>query len=141
MGALLPPTRLERIGRALGYFFTAMIGFAAVYFPQGTLDTGTEASLAMRNAIWVWALFMATAFPAALATLMGRHRVEFMLIPLFTFALAAANVSVWYTTVTIDNTLMARACASSALICLLTVRWFTLNRMNKIPPPWTLIEH
>jgi hypothetical protein len=90
--------------------------------------------------IWVWALFLGSALPAAVATLLGRHRIEFILIPLFTVALVAANVNVWFTVVTVDSTMMARACASSALVCLLAVRWFSLNRINKAPAPWIRTE-
>lgn len=134
-----PPSRWEKSGRALAYVFTALIGFSAVWFPRVLTDEGENTADRLGMLLWIWALFMATALPAAVATLLGRHRIEFILIPLFTVALLVANVNAWVT-VTTDPTVMARACASSALVCLLVVRWLALNRMNQTPFPWTLIK-
>lgn len=136
---VVPPTRWEKIGRAVAYMFTAMIGFSAVWFPRVLTDDGENTADRLGAVLWIWALFMASALPAAVATLLGRHRIEYILIPLFTVALAVANVNAWVTA-TADPTVMARACASSALVCLLAVRWISLNRMNRTPFPWTLIK-
>lgn len=140
MPHLVPPSRWEQIGRALAYTFTALIGFSAVWFPRVLTDGGETTAQRLGGAVvWVWAGFMATALPAAVATMLGRHRVEYILIPLFTVALLVANLNAWYN-VSIDPTIMARACASSALVCLLVVRWIGLNRLNRTPFPWTLIR-
>lgn len=142
----LPPTRWEKFGRALGYLFTALIGFGAVIFPVEYLSSSVETTTSRLGGgggamLWVWSLFMMTAFPAAVATLMARHRVEFILIPFFTTALLVANVNVWFNTVYADPTLMARASASSALLSLLCVRWLALNRLNRSSGLWTLTGH
>lgn len=139
MTHLSPPSRWEKGGRALAYLFTGLIGFSAAWFPRVLTDTGENTTDRLGWALWVWVFFMGTALPAAVATLMGRHRVEYILIPLFTVALAVANLNAWFN-VTYDPTIMARACASSALICLLAVRWIGLNRMNRTPFPWTLLK-
>lgn len=139
MAHFTPPSRWEQIGRALAYLFTALIGFGAAWFPRVLSDSGENTTERLGLVMWIWVGFMATAVPAAVATLMGRHRIEFILIPLFTVALAVANLNAWVN-VTYDPTIMARACASSALICLLCVRWIGLNRLNRTPFPWTLIR-
>lgn len=139
-----PPTRWEKFGRALGYLFTALIGFGAVCYPVNGLSTGGTVMTTTERLgplVWVWALFMLTAFPAAVATLLARHRIEFILIPFFTTALLVANVSVWFNTISDDPTLIARASASSALLCLLCVRWLALVRLNRVNGVWTQIEH
>lgn len=140
MPTLHPPSREERLSRALGYIFTGLIGFSAVVFPVDPAQYGQSTGARLGLLIYVWAAFMATAFAAAVATLMGRYRVEYVLLPLFTFALLVANVNAWYNVTTIDPTIAARACASSALVCLLAYRWFGLNRLSRVHELWTRIE-
>jgi hypothetical protein len=123
--------------------FTSLIGFGAVLFPVSGIssDMTNETTVDRLGVlVWIWALFMVTALPAAAATLLARHRVEFILIPFFTTALLVANVSVWFNTVSDDPTLIARASASSALLCLLCVRWLALNRLNRTNGIWTRTE-
>ena len=137
---LHPPTKQERIARALGYLFTGAIGFSAVLFPIETSPDYDSTEHRLGAMVIVWAIFMAAAVPAAIATFAGRHRIEYILLPLFTVALLVANVNAWYNVTTIDPTIAARACASSALICLLVLRWLQLNRLNKVHELWTRIE-
>lgn len=128
------PSRPERIGRASAYLFTAFIGFSSALFPNIQQET-TDTLDTVGSLLWPWAAFMATAVPAAIATLYARHRIEYILLPLFTVALAAGVVAAWFTA-QVDPTVMARASASSALVCLLVVRWMSLNRLNEVGK-WT----
>lgn len=135
MPTLLPPTRGERIGRAVAYLFTAGIG---VYVLMAPWLWHVETSMSV--APMVWAGFMITALPAAWATWQERHHIEFVLLPLFGSALLVALINTWIRAGE-DPTLIGRACASSALLCLFAVRLHSLHRISKIdPPPWTTTE-
>jgi hypothetical protein len=130
MPHIFPPSRGERRWRALSYCFCAVVGAWVLL--------GAEASListVLGKVTIVWAGFILTAFPAAIAVYWGRYRLESILLPLFGSALAASAINAW-SKVFMDHNeeLIGRSSIASALICLLVVRGLQLHRIVKAEP-------
>lgn len=138
MPTIYPPTPDEQVGRCLAYLFIGAVGVIVVATPD---EEVLQTALGFWSAV-VWALFIMTGFPAAIAALMGRYRVEYVLLPLFTAALLVANVYAWYRFgwVTHDIDVVPRLCISTALMFLLAVRARTLHRLIKVLK-WTRPLH
>jgi hypothetical protein len=125
-----PPTIDEQILRGIAYLFTAGIGGTLLLGDlYGTLIERQLGFVAL-----VWILFMLSGVPAAVSTILGFYRLEYVLLPCFGGALLTANVLTWFTAlfVTHDVTVLPRACASSALVFLLAWRWRQINRLIKV---------
>ena len=127
-----PPTRNESIARACGYAFIAVLGFYALTYPypDGRSYLGW-------SAVVVWSVFLLTSLPAAVATLYGRWRVEYMMLPLFGSGLAVAIVSAWIRAGSGDSRLIPSTSIATALLFLLVVRIFALHRITKAAKEWT----
>lgn len=132
MPTLMPPTKGEQRWRAVSYLFTAMTGMYVLIAP--TLSWGLQSRMGVASV--VWSLFMMTAIPAAVATLMGRYQVEAVLLWLFGSALLVALVNTWARAFTDDPVLIGRAAPATALLCLFVARLLSLHRITKAPP-WT----
>lgn len=134
MPSVFPPSRGEKSWRALSYLFTAGTGLYVLLAPA-VQSWGIETRLGIASI--VWAIFMLTALPAAVATWCGRYRIEAILLPLFGSALLVALINTWVRA-TDDPTLIGRASASTALLCLFVARLINLHRITKVTPPsWT----
>lgn len=132
MPQIHPPSKGERRGRALAYAFTSLVGFASLTFPPLVIMENRLGAAAV-----VWSLFILTSLPAAVASLMGRYRVEYVLLPLFGTALLVATINAWWNIITSGRTdVIARAAVASALVCLFITRMITLHRVNKAEPSW-----
>jgi hypothetical protein len=108
----------------LGYLSTAGIGISVLIWPPFNSVThllGGWLSV-------VWALFILTSLFCIPATIMGRWKVEYTLIPFFTTALLVAVVSVWMRSGG-DPLAIPRACTATALIFAYAARYTTLNRI------------
>lgn len=142
MPSILPPTRDEKLARAIGYFFVSVVGFSVlIRFPveSPTVEVlnahgggGVGSVLTV-----VWGLFMATSLAAVPLTLLERYRAEFILLPLFSSALAVALFAAW-ARVGVDPLVLPRAAASTALLCFLAARFFSLRRVVRYTkePGW-----
>lgn len=134
---LHPPTRGEQRWRAAGYLFVALIGAYTVLIPSSL----------MAHLGWVgvlWGAFIFTALPAAVAVLLGRWRLEAVLLPLFgsAFVIAILNVLIRIFDGDSDGsdvTLVPRALTALALMCSLVVRGLQLHRILKAEP-WITTE-
>lgn len=133
-----PPTRTESIARGCSYIFIAVLGFYALSLPFPD-DQSTTASY-LGWATVVWGLFLLTSLPAALATMYGRWRVEYILLPLFGSGLAVAIVSAWFKVASGDLLHMPRTSIATALLGLLVVRIFALHRVTKAAKSWIPTE-
>ena len=129
---ILPPTRGEKIARALGYVFTSIIGFSVLLqFPS---DSATLQALDARGGglgvtlAVVWAIFIASALVAAPVTLLERYRAEFVLLPFAGSALAVALWVAWANAGT-DPLVIPRAAASTALLFFMSARFLSLRRL------------
>jgi len=129
---ILPPTRGEKISRALGYVFTSIIGFSVLLrFPT---ESATVEALNARGGglgvllAVVWALFIASALVAAPVTLLERYRAEYVLLPFAGSALAVALFVAW-TNAGNDPLVIPRAAASTALLFFMTARFLSLRRL------------
>lgn len=128
-----PPSKGERRGRALAYAFTSVVGFASLTFPPLVVMENR-----LGAAVVVWSLFILTSLPAAVASLLGRYRVEYVLLPLFGAALLVADINAWYSVFHDGRTdLISRASVATALVCLFATRMLTLHLVNKAEPNWT----
>lgn len=130
MPAVHPPTRGEQRARALGYLFVAAVGVVTVAIPTPLMEKLSWIG-------WLWAAFMFTALPAAVAVAVGRWRLESVLLPLFgsAFALGILNVYIRVFDGEVDDPSLApRAFTASALMCLLVVRGLQLHRILKAEP-------
>jgi hypothetical protein len=130
MPTITPPTVDEQIIRGLAYMFTAGIGAAV-------LTTSLHGTLIERQLGFVsvvWALFMLSGVPAAVCTLLGNYRLEYVLLPCFTAALLVANLLVWASILFggADDSAIPRACTASALVLMLAWRWRTLHRLIRV---------
>lgn len=135
MPVIHPPTRGEQRLRCAGYLFIAAVGVYSIIAPAPTVIENRLGVVA-----FIWSLFTLTAIPAAIAALMGRYRIEAILLPLFGSALLVAVVNAWFNTVPDDPTAFPRVCLSSALLCACGVRWSQLHRIMKAEP-WITTEH
>lgn len=135
MPILHPPTRGEQRIRAGAYLFIALVGVYSLLSPSPTVIENRLGLVAI-----VWSLFILTAIPAAIASLLGRYRLEVILLPLFTAALLVAVVNGWVNTVPDDPTTFPRFSISSALILFCWLRWTQLHRIMKADP-WITTEH
>jgi hypothetical protein len=141
MPSILPPARDEKIARAIGYFFVSVVGFSVlIRFPaeSSTVDAlNARGGNAGSILTVVWGLFMATSLAAVPVTLMERYRAEFILLPLFGSALAVALFSAW-ARLGDDPLVLPRAAASTALLCFLVARFFSLRRVVRYTkePGW-----
>lgn len=103
-------------------------------------DGGVRSQLGYWSS-WVWSLFMLTALVAAVATLRGRYRVEYIVLPLFGVALLVAIVAAWvHFGFDPDWQRAARAASASALVFFLAARHTNLRRIVKAVKahePWT----
>lgn len=130
MPVIYPPTRGEQRWRAGAYLLVAAIGVYTIIVP-GPL---------MQHLAWagfIWAAFMITALPAAVAVYMGRWRLESVLLPLFgsAFTIAILNVVIrLFDGEPDESTLAPRALTALALMCLLVVRGLQLHRILKAEP-------
>jgi hypothetical protein len=130
MPIIHPPSIDEQIARGIAYLFISGIG-------GSVLLTSLMGSLIERQLGFIaviWALFMLAGVPAAVATILGLYRYEYVLLPCFTGALLMANVLVWFNIlfVTTSTEAIPRACASSALVLLLYWRWRQINRLMRV---------
>lgn len=132
MPQLHPPTKSESTARAVGYCFTSVLGFYALLVPVES-ETAAER---LGPAAVIWALFLLTSLPAAVATLFGRWRVEYILLPLFGSGLAVAIVSAWINVASGDLLRIPRTSVATALLCMFVVRVFTLHRVTKVAKTW-----
>lgn len=130
-----PPTRGEQRLRCMAYLLIAAVGGYAMVAPSPTV---IENRLGLVSVIW--SLFILTAVPAAVAALLGRFRIEAILLPLFSSALLVAVVNAWFNTVPDDPTAFSRTCIASALVCACGIRWIQLHRVMKAEP-WITTEH
>ena len=130
MPTITPPTIDEQIIRGLAYLFTAGIGVSVL--TTSITDTLIEQQLGF--VAFVWAAFMLCGVPAAISTILGNYRYEYVLLPCFASALLVANLLVWATIWfgVADETAIPRACASSALVLMLVWRWRTLHRLIRV---------
>lgn len=128
MPTIFPPGAGDRIARAIGYGFISVVGFVAV------LNAGTGPALqqGLGWAALIWAVFILTAVPAAVAAFLGRYIVEYALLPFFGIALLLAIGIAWFFVIN-DPTLLPRLAASSALWFLLLNRFLILNRVLRVP--------
>lgn len=141
MPSILPPTKDEKVARALGYLFVSIVGFSVlVRFPGES--TTVEALNARGGNVGsvltvIWGLFMATSLAAVPLTLLERYRAEFILLPLFGSALAVALLVTW-ARIGEDPLVLPRAAASTALLCFLAARFFSLRRIVRYTkePGW-----
>ena len=128
MPTVFPPGLGDRIARAIAYGFISVTGFVVL------ANAGT--SHAMQQGLgWaalLWAVFMITAVPAAVAAFYGRYIVEYVLLPFFGVALLLAIGIAWFFVIN-DPTLLPRLAASSALWLLLLNRFLILNRVLRVP--------
>jgi hypothetical protein len=135
MPAVHPPTRGEQRWRAACYLFMAAIGLWTLFGPASFVDQ-------FGWVVVIWSLFMATALPAAVAVILGRWRLESVLIPLFgsAFTIAAFNVLIRvFDGSTDDPSLIPRTLTALALQSLLVVRGLQLHRILKAEP-WITTE-
>lgn len=135
MPTLLPPTKKEKIGRCAAYAVTSGVG---VY----TIITASTAESSLQYRLGavaiVWSLFILCSLPAAVATLFGRYRIEYCLLPLFGSALTVAVISTWWNVLTLHQMdLVPRVCISTALVFLFAVRHLGLREVMKVELPWT----
>lgn len=126
MPQLHPPTRREQWLRSIAYLFIAAVGAYSIIFPSPTAIENRLGTVAL-----VWSLFILTSIPAAVASLLGRYRVEVVCIPMFASALAVAVINAWVTSVPDDVTTFPRAAISSALVLFCWLRWSQLHRIMK----------
>lgn len=119
-----PPGKLERSFRALAYLVTTTIGLSVMLGPP-VMETLLGETLAL-----VWAAFILSAAPCVWAALAARYRVEYILLPLFTTALAVSVVSLWvhYSNGDFSFTLQ-RALVASGLVFMFSARWFSLHKV------------
>jgi hypothetical protein len=137
MSEIHPPTKGESVGRACGYLLVSVIGFYALLVPRDGTSL-ISASAYLGAATVLWSLFLISAIPAAAATLFGRWRVEFILLPLFSSGLAVACVPSWIAVFVHDDIArLPRTAVATALLCLLVVRIFSLRRVTKVAEQWT----
>ena len=136
MGEIHPPTRREQIARCCSYLFIGVLGVFALIIPFQSVETSRTPGY-LGWATVIWGLFLLTSLPAAVATLFGRWRVEYMMLPLFGSGLAVAIVSAWiYVARSGDLLTMPRTSIATALLCLLVVRILALHRVTKVAESW-----
>jgi hypothetical protein len=136
---LSPPTKWEVRWRAVGYLVTGSIGlFVMLSIPS---TSGVRSVLGFWIAL-VWSAFMSTAGVAAYATLNGKYRVEYVVLPLFGVALLIALVvgwaGVWGDAP--DWQRATRATSATALLFFLLARYVNLRKIVqavKAFEPWT----
>jgi hypothetical protein len=115
--------------------FIAGIGVYTICNPDPLI---IENRLGLVSAIWSG--FILTAVPASIAVLLGRYRIESILLPLFGSAIAVAMISVWgRVLLNAESDLIARAALGTGLLCLLVVRGLQLHRIIKAEP-WITTE-
>lgn len=137
MPTVTPPTLDEQIMRGLAYMFTAAVGGSVLT----TSIYGTLIERQLGYVAIIWAVFMLTGIPAAIATILGQYRYEYAMLPCFTSALLVANLLAWSAIIAGgDDTAIPRACVSSALVLMLSWRWRSLHRLIRVLQ-WTKPLH
>jgi hypothetical protein len=140
MATIYPPGKLERAARAGAYAFTALIGLSVILDPP---DNSVKTALGLTLTV-IWSVFILSAVFCIPGAILGRYRVEYALLPLFTAALLVAVLAIWFHAGD-DSFLVPRASASSALICLFIARWGALHKIlqtlehmaERAGPTWT----
>jgi ribose/xylose/arabinose/galactoside ABC-type transport system permease subunit len=131
MPTYMPPTRSEQRWRALAYVLIAIVGVYALWMP--TMFTVSRPVI-----VALWGGFMLMAVPAAAAVYTGRYRVEAVLLPLFTSALAVsavtASIGLFNGLDATEMQLIPRVFTAASLVCLLALRMHQLNRILKAEP-------
>lgn len=135
MPIIHPPTRAEQRLRCCAYLFIAAVGAYSILVPSPMVIENRLGIVA-----FIWSVFILTAIPAAIASLVGRYRVEVILLPLFSSALLVAVLNAWFSAVQDDITVFPRVCISSALVLFCWLRWSQLHRIMKADP-WITTEH
>lgn len=120
------PTLVERLLLAAGYLFTGGIGASVLLWPA--YNSVTDALGVIMTV--VWAAFIMSSLLCVPAAILGRYRVEYVLIPFFTTALAVAVISTWFHTAE-DPSITARACTATALVLTFSLRYASLSRLLK----------
>lgn len=134
MPHLYPPTPGENRWRATGYFFVSAVGFWVLFGPPA--PTPESRSYIVGIASVIWALFMVTALPTAVSVLMGRYRLEAVLLPVFSSALGVAIINVFIRVLSGEVDLAARGFIAAACFSFLVVRGLQLHRITKAEA-WT----
>jgi hypothetical protein len=119
------PTIWMKLAQAGSYLFCALIGVSVFLWPP--VDSVTH-TLAYPFAVYTWSAFILSSILCVPATILGKWRVEYLLIPFFTTALIVAVVSVWLRAGG-DPLAIPRACTATALIFAFIARFMTLNRI------------
>lgn len=144
MPSIVPPTKGEVRWRAVAYVLVMLVGVFVMLDRTGE-SAGVKSVLGFWPAL-VWSGFLGTALVAALATLRGRWRVEYVLMPLFGIALGVAvlagcwGVGAGVLEGVIDWQKAARLASAAALLALLIARYSNLRRLVravKAHEPWT----
>jgi hypothetical protein len=127
VGAILPPTRLERLLLAGAYVSTAGIGLSVL------LDPPILANVLGQTLTVIWACFVLTAAICVPAVLRARYRVEYTLLPILLAALAVSVIALWvhYGNGDISYTL-PRELVATALVFMFSFRLASLHRIVHI---------
>lgn len=131
MPTVIPPTPLERGLRASVYAGVGFSGLWTLLNPPTTLGDALGYWLTV-----IWALFMLTAAGALVAALAGRYRVEFLLLPYPTMALAIADLHIWVLAAdpAAPADVFSRAAVIGALVAALATRYAGLARLVRQRP-------
>jgi len=121
-----PPKPTERIIRAAAYLCVGLAGLWFLLFAQASISSALGQVLTP-----IWACFLLAAFPAAVATLAGRYRPEYMFLPWFAGALILAVIWEWFR-VAHGFGSAPRSLINTALSCLFIVRFISLHQLVKV---------
>lgn len=91
MPTITPPGRLDRILRAGSYFLLGYSGFWVIFLRPEMPTTSVIGSVIRP----FWAIFIMTAFVAAVAAFRGRYRPEYICLPFISIAMLLADIAVW----------------------------------------------
>lgn len=140
MPTILPPTKSEVRWRALGYLSVGALGLFVTLAPP--VGGGVRSELGFAVTL-IWSLFMSSSLVAVYATLRGKYRVEYVVLPLFTVALLVAVITGWAGVWgdPPDWQKAARVVSATALVFFLIARYSILRRIVravKAREPWTI---
>src|SRR6184192_1912816 len=132
MPTLLPPSRTECRLNAAAYALTGAIGVSVILDPPILSALGLWLSV-------VWALCILTAFLCIPGALKARYRAEYVLLPVFTGALALAVVALWVHFANQEQGYtLPRVLTATILILLFSRRFWNLHRIvTAEAAPWT----
>lgn len=129
MPTIHPPSRLERALRGGGYLLVGTVGVYVSLTAPGNL----AGALGSIMATLVWCAMMMTGIPAGIMAFMGRFRGEYIMLPIFTGAVAIADGNLFFRAVTEgDAGIMQRALIIGALVLAYLARYVTLWRLVRI---------